>query len=118
MLLTAFVIAQLAFDVLVVVAAVLCLVRWRARPRPRAEWPPELLPLAREILAAAEAVAEVSARPLPGPPPAPAAAPRAPEPPAPEAGGTPAVRRRVLPGQARLASRIVAARTAMAATDV
>jgi hypothetical protein len=67
MLLTVFVLAQLTFDVLVVVVGLACLVRRRsgARPQPAlggGHWPGESMQLTRDLLTLTESAIDALAR--------------------------------------------------------
>jgi hypothetical protein len=77
MLLTAFILTQLAFDAILALAGLVVMLRWRARPRGRRApeapvWHQESLQLARELLAATESVMQaLERRPAPAGPPLP-----------------------------------------------
>jgi len=67
MLLTVFVLTQLAFDALVAVVAVVCLLRRKSAPRPQpvaegGSWPGESVQLTRELLTLTESAIDALAR--------------------------------------------------------
>jgi hypothetical protein len=132
MLLTAFILTQLALDAILAGVAVACLLRLRSRPRVRptlavSPSQQELVHLARELLEVTEAAIEAFGRPAPAvaPLPAPVAEPAPVEPaappglrlvrdvaaPAPRAGTGP------LPGELRLVENVAAARAAAARAE-